>query len=206
RGRRSRAMSLSLRARLATFYSVVLVLALAALGADIWLVEGRLGVRRVDRELEELVSTVSTIIRAELDEGAPMPAAADEACQTLAAAGRAVAIFDANGKQIAASLGGMELDARYIAPQTLTIDTNTTPSAAWRLRAEPKRYADAPVTLIVASSLRDVERQQHEVVETMWIALPLALLLSGAGGLWIAAAALRPITEMANQASRITAS
>ena len=41
-------MTLSLRARLTAFYTVALVVVLCLFGANVWWVEGRLGLRRVD--------------------------------------------------------------------------------------------------------------------------------------------------------------
>jgi signal transduction histidine kinase len=49
--------------------------------------------------------------------------------------------------------------------------------------------------MMVASSLSEVERQQHEVLETMWFAIPFAVLLAGAGGLWMASRTIRPIED-----------
>lgn len=57
--------------------------------------------------------------------------------------------------------------------------------------------------LLVASSLSDVRREQHEVVEAMLVSIPLALLLAGSGGFWLASVGLRPISVMAERASRI---
>src|SRR5260221_2827407 len=57
--------------------------------------------------------------------------------------------------------------------------------------------------LLVASPLTDVRREQHEVQEALTVAIPIALLLAGGGGLWLAWIGLRPITEMAGRAARI---
>jgi heavy metal sensor kinase len=55
----------------------------------------------------------------------------------------------------------------------------------------------------VASPLAAIRREQHSIQEAMLVAIPIALLLAGAGGLWLASIGLRPITEMARQASQI---
>ena len=40
----------------------------------------------------------------------------------------------------------------------------------------------------------------------MWIGIPIALVLAGAGGLWLATVGLRPITDMAQRASQLAPS
>src|SRR5207247_824530 len=69
--------------------------------------------------------------------------------------------------------------------------------------AEPQAFGHATLTVAVASSLIDVRREQHEVLEAMEVAIPLVLLLAGGGGFWLASVGLRPIAEMAQRASRI---
>jgi len=199
-------MTLSLRARLTTFYTVALVVALCVFSANMWWVEGRLGLRRVDRELEGLSSTVANLLRDKVGEQSSVESAARDVSRTVAVPDRAIAILDGAGRLMAASSGSLEWSAVQVPARDRSVRTVHTRAGAWRVRSEPGIYADTPVSLIVASSLRDVERQQHEVVETMWIALPIVLLLAGGGGLWIATLALRPITEMAQQATLITTS
>jgi signal transduction histidine kinase len=70
-----------------------------------------------------------------------------------------------------------------------------TPTTPWRIRVEARSYDGRPRWMMVASSLSEVERQQHEVLETMWFAIPFAVLLAGAGGLWMAARTIRPIED-----------
>jgi len=195
---------LSLRGRLALFYAVVLVAVLAAFTADIWWVEGRIGLRRVDRELEGLSASVATMIRDELAEHASIEDAATEVSHVVATPERAVAIVDRGGRPIGASWGRLEWKAPPQPAAGLQVDTVRTSHGAWRVRVEPQMYGTTPVSLVLASSLREVERQQREVIETMWIALPVALLLSGGGAFWLASVALRPIGAMARQAARIT--
>ena len=55
--------ALSLRARLTLWYSVALVVVLCFFGADLAWVQGRLGVRRIDRELTGEIATLATILR-----------------------------------------------------------------------------------------------------------------------------------------------
>jgi signal transduction histidine kinase len=199
-------MRLSLRARLTAFYTMALAVVLCVFGANVWWVEGRLGLRRVDRELEGLSSTVVNMLEHERGEQDSLQLAASEVSDTVSMPGRAVAILDRDGRPIAANWGNLESGALQKPAHDLSVRTIRSPSGMWRVRSAPLVYGRTPGSLIVASSLRDVERQQHEVVETMWVALPVALLVAVGGGLLLAKIALRPITEMAEQATHITTS
>jgi signal transduction histidine kinase len=57
--------------------------------------------------------------------------------------------------------------------------------------------------LVIASSLSDLARDQRDVREAIVIGIPVALLIAGAGGLWLASIGLRPITLMARRAASI---
>jgi signal transduction histidine kinase len=147
---------------------------------------------------------VAYLLRDEVGELSSVDAAAKEVSRTVSVPDRAIAIVDGAGRMMAVSAGRLDWTEVPRPAHDITVVTVHTHAGAWRVRSEPGIYADTPVTLIVASSLRDVERQQHEVIETMWIALPIVLVLAGGGGLWIATLALRPITAMAEQATAIT--
>src|SRR5262249_42427647 len=58
----------SLRARLTVWYTVALAVVLALFSVQLLWVQERLGVRRVDRDLDEIATTVANIVRSELQE------------------------------------------------------------------------------------------------------------------------------------------
>ena len=60
------------------------------------------------------------------------------------------------------------------------------------------------LTFLVGTTLADVEREQHDVQEGMIVDLPIVLLLAAAGGLWLASIGLRPISDMAHKAARLS--
>ena len=99
-------MKMSLRARLTVFYAVVLVIVLCSFAAEIWWVEGRLGLGRVDRELDGLSATVANLIAAEMMEEPNVASAALEAARAVAVPDRAVAIFDADTRRYTCSIIG----------------------------------------------------------------------------------------------------
>src|SRR2546426_3139155 len=134
----------SLRARLTLWYTFALVVVLCLFGANVVWTQGRLGVRRVDRELDGLTATLSNIVRDELKEMATPVAAAEEACQTLAASGRPVAIFDEHGTPLAAEWHGLELHEPLPSSRAgRTVWMAKTPAGAWRVHAQPVTFGPA---------------------------------------------------------------
>ena len=197
--------TLSLRARLTLWYTLALLVVLGLFAADVLWVQSRIGLRRVDRELEGLVTTLTNVIHAELAEQVSLETAAEEARFTVAADGRAVAIFDAHGKPLAASWSGLELDRWSSSAQTRDgVWTEQTPAGGWRLHARSPRFDTMSLTFLVGSTLADVEREQHEVREAMIVGFPIVLLLAGGGGFWLASVGLRPISDMAQKAARLS--
>ena len=195
---------LSLRARLTLWYTFALLVVLCLFGANVLWQQRRIGIRRVDRELEALTATLANVVRDELNENDDLVTAATEATGTVTAPGRALAIADANGRVLSARWSGLELrdpppggDAE---PSVRTVDTG---AGAWRVHARPRTFGARTLVLLVASPISDVLREQREVQEAMLVGIPIVLLLAGGGGLWLASIGLRPITDMARRAARI---
>ena len=197
--------TLSLRARLTLWYTLALLLVLILFGANVLWQQRRIGLRRVDRELDGLLTTLTNVVQDELNEKDAPALAAVEATSTLNAPGRALAILDAGGTTVlAARWNGLELrdplPGRDALPHIWEVDTA---AGAWRVYGV--RHAFGPVTLVLraGSPRSDVLREQREVQEAMLVGIPIALLLAAAGGLWLASVGLRPITSMARRAAAI---
>ena len=196
--------TLSLRARLTLWYTLALLIVLCLFGANVLWQQRRIGIRRVDRELEALTDTLANVARDEFNENDDPVTAATEAIATVTAPGRALAIFDARGRVLGARWSGLVLggppprgDAE---PSVRTAGTGT---GAWRVHARPRAFGASTLVLLVASPVSDVLREQREVQEAMLVGIPIVLLLAGGGGLWLASIGLRPITDMARRAARI---
>lgn len=196
--------SLSLRARLTLWYTLALLVVLCLFGANVLWQQRRIGIRRVDRELEALTATLANVVLDELNEHDVLITAATEATATVTAPGRALAILDMRGRVLGARWSGLELrdlppggDAE---PSVRTVDTG---SGAWRVHANPRTFGALSLVLLVGSPVSDVLREQREVQEAMLVGIPIVLLLAGGGGLWLASIGLRPITDMARRAAGI---
>jgi two-component system, OmpR family, sensor kinase len=193
--------SLSLRARLTIWYSLVLVAVAALFAAVVVWQQGRIGMRRVDRELGALSTTLENVLADELSEMPSPAAAAVEAHKTLAAPGHAILVLDPSGHALAGTWSGPPVDASIVASGARTAWTAATPGGDWRAYLRPS--GDRKFLLFVAVPLTDVLREQREAEEALWIGLPLVLLLAVAGGWWLASIGLRPITDMARRAESL---
>jgi two-component system OmpR family sensor kinase len=193
--------TLSLRARLTLWYTITLVLVLGLFGGDVLIEQKRLGIRGADQELESVQATLANIFREELRELDAPEVAAREAKDAMRSLGDDVMILDASGRPLATQLGRLtlaDLMPRQSLPSVATIDAA---SGAWRVHARRLTIDRAAFTLVVARPLTDLAREQHEVREAMFVVIPLALLLAGVGGWWLASIGLRPVTQMARRAA-----
>ena len=196
--------TLSLRLRLTLWSSVAIVVVLVLFGADVAWNQNRQGQRRIDRDLGSMADTLTALLREEFSEGDDAATASKEATGALATLGRAVALVDSQGSAIAAHWNGLDLRGPLpdtsAGPVTWTTQTGAN---GWRVYARRETFGSATWTLVLASPLSDIDREQHEVREGLLVAIPLALLLAGGGGLWLASVGLRPVTEMAERAAHI---
>ena len=195
--------TLSLRARLALWYTAALLIVLVLFAGDVLLAQKRLGIRRADTELADIQATLANVFGEELRESGSPVQAGREARAALGSLGIAFAVIDDHGALIVANprqLTARDLLTDTASPPNRTIETT---SGNWRVSSRAVAFGDARFRFVIARSLSDVAREQGEVRQAMMIVVPVALLLAGAGGLWLAAVGLRPITTMARQAASL---
>src|SRR3954447_5980113 len=119
---------LPLRARLTAWYSLVLAIVLMVFALAVSWQQARIGLRRLDRELDNLTLTLSGLLRDELSEMPSPQRAAEEVQHTVGAIGREIAIVAADGQVLARSPNGSaELAAQ--APGAVDRPTWATTSA-----------------------------------------------------------------------------
>jgi len=194
---------LSLRARLTLWYTITLVLVLVLFGGDVLIEQKRLGIRRADRELDSLHATLATIFQEELRELDAPELAAREAKDAMRSLGDGIVILDGRDRPLASQLDRLTLAdvmPRQATPSVTTIDSA---SGEWRVQSRRVTIGGDTYTLVVVRPLTDLAREQHEVREAMFVVIPLALLLAGAGGWWLASIGLRPVRQMARRAASI---
>jgi two-component system OmpR family sensor kinase len=197
---------LRLRTRITAWYSLVLAIILVVFALTITWQQGAIGLRRVDRELAAMTATLSTLLGDELSESDTPELAATEVVQTLAATGQTVAIEAASGHRLAAAPGAPLLESMNAAGNSDRIWTTTSADNRWRVNVRRQPINGDEYVLIAAAPLADTNRERREAQEAMWLGMPVLLLLSAGGGLWLASVALRPISDMARRAGAIRAS
>ena len=100
-------MTLTIRARLTIWYSLVMLLTLVAAALVLSAVHRRLGLNRIDGGLGDNLVTVRIGIDHELDEGLDLPHAVGDALSELELPGTGVAILDARGALVGARASGV---------------------------------------------------------------------------------------------------
>jgi signal transduction histidine kinase len=187
---------------LTVWYVLVLVVVLTAFGGAVLFTQRRVGLQRLDRDLQATHLQLAGMLSEELRERDPPEEAAADSLRVIASGGYAVAIIDATGTPLASNLDAAILArVRVQDASAPPVSTVRTPSGAWRVRASRETFEGRPTLLVVACSLDDLERDQRNARDAILLGIPIVLLLAGAGGLWLASVALRPITQMAARAS-----
>lgn len=197
-------MTLSIRARLTLWYTAVLSLVLAASAAGFYVVQWRLRLAQLDAELARTSALVAHLVPIELDEGQGLPAAAREALEDVQVPGRSVAVFDAVGAHLSGGWEGLPPMGSAGLGETDGARTVDTSGGAFRLHSTRQQHGGVTYVVGTAESLAPVEEELRVLRRTLLAGVLFALVLAAGGGWWIARQALRPVTEMATQASRIS--
>lgn len=194
-------MPVSLRARLTAWYCLAAFAVLLVFGAYVLWQQQRIGMRRVDRELAHLTATLVNVARDEFEEKAPEPER--ETLSMVATPGKALAILDDRGRPLASNWNGFAPSESLPGGAAEPRVWSTSTTSPWRVRTEAHDFGDRRLVLLAATPLVDVLRERREAQEAMIVGIPLVLLLSGLGGLWLASVGLRPIAAMAARASQM---
>ena len=197
---------MSIRARLTLWYTVVLSVVLLVFGASVYVADSRSRLGQLDFELARGCTTVAGLVSHELEEEGDLATATRETQQDFPVDGRVFAVYDPRGAMqtspapaVLAGLPFGDFGGRSRLSRSLA-----TPQGHWRVHVQ--RYEQGPRVFYVAGaeSLAAIERERAILGRTLTVAIPLALLLAGAGGWLIAGRALRPVGVMAAQTRQIT--
>jgi len=197
-------VTLTIRARLTIWYSLVTLLTLVAAALVLSAVHRRLGLNRIDRGLDDNLVTVRIGIDHELDEGLDLRHAVSDALSELELPGTGVAILDAQGALVAASGSGVvtlpesTLRLASTAAHSVPVD-----GGAVRIRATDHERDASRLRVVVWSSLAPFDAERATVKRTLWVAMPVGLLLAAVGGWVIGWRLLAPLAGMARQANAI---
>jgi len=203
----------SVRARLTTFYVLVLAVILLGVAGLIYVLLSRVLYARIDEGLLALVQIATTSLDNDLAEGQGVVDAARSTAAELASRQQMLAIYDADGRPLAES--GRDDDVAIDLPPPMTIPATTTlltTMSEARDTDDRHRLAMRRVTLpahaatfvvVAGSPLEPTDEELEAVRDTLGYVVPIALLLAGLGGWFLAHRSLSPVVAMAERARRI---
>jgi two-component system, OmpR family, sensor kinase len=199
-------MTLTIRARLTLWYSAIVVVVLATGAVVGVLAQSRLALERLDEDLARTMATLEGVMRTEFGEGLTLEGAAEEASVEVVAPGRALALTRPDGQLLA--FWGLPLDRGAIGlvpSDGAGVTTVTTRTGEARMLTRSVESAGHRYRAFVLAPLDELHEEEVATVRATIIGGLIALLAAAVGGWVIARQTLRPLTDMAVQASRINA-
>jgi heavy metal sensor kinase len=203
----------SVRARLTIFYVAVLAVLLLVVGGLIYVLLARALYARIDEGLLAVMQIATTSLDNDLAEGQDISDAARSTAAELASRRQMLAIYDASGRLLAES--GRDDDVEIHLPPVEAIpsgDAQLTTISEARDDDDRHRLATRRVTLlehnatyiiVAGSSLEPTDEELEALRDTLGYVVPIALLLAGLGGWFLAHRGLAPVVAMAERARRL---
>jgi two-component system, OmpR family, sensor kinase len=199
---------LPIRVRLTAWYTTLLVVVLAVLGAyQVQRLSAEL-TKDLDHSLALRSAQIASAYRSdatgeftELSNSVLSGLPTDSGAQVLSADGR---VLDTSEDPMAiAPMISKEQVAGVLAGQQLLVTVPLTPGhVRYRLLARPIR--DGQRVLVMASSLGSIDAAAHRLVVILLTGGPIALLVAAAAGWWLASLALRPVADVTAKARQIS--
>ena len=203
----------SVRGRLTLFYVVALAAALIVVGGLIYVLLARALYTRIDDNLRAVVQIATTSLTNDLAEGQDIEDAARSTAAELSSRQQMLAIYDGDGRLLAES--GRDDDLEITLPALEAIPTNEVSLFTLaeaeddddRHRLAVRRVTIAPAdtkyVIVVGSSLEPTDEELESLREILAYVVPIALVLAGAGGWFLARQSLSPVAAMAERARKI---
>jgi two-component system OmpR family sensor kinase len=203
----------TVRARLTVWYVSVLALNLLLVGGLIYVLLARALYNRIDEGLEGVVQIATTSLSNDLAEGQDMEDAARSTAAELSSRRQMVAIYDPAGRLLAVE--GQDDPLAFALPAVGTIPT-TEPLlmtvAETDDRTDRHRLALQHVTIppsgaryivVVGNPLEPTDEELESLREILAYVVPIALIVAGFAGWFLARHSLSPVVAMADRARRI---
>ncbi len=195
-------MTWSIRARLTTWYSLVVVAVLTAGAISVSIVQERLARERLDGELQRLMLTLEGVMRTEFGEGLNLQAAAEEASIEVVAPDRTLILTRSDGSIL--EVWGRPLASSWRPRADIpVIETVVVGTARLRAWSRPVAHGNQRYVAAVMASLQDLESEHSELLRALTVGVGVALAVAIVGGWVVGRQTLRPLTDMAAQAKEI---
>ena len=205
----------SVRGRLTLFWVATLAAALVVVGGLIYVLLARALYNRIDDNLQALVLIATTSLANDLGEGQDYGDAARSTAAELSSRQQMLVIYDADGRLLAE--GGRDNDLRITLPDPRTVPTDRSllltvveaqddddrhRLAVQRVSVQP---SGTPYIVVAGTALEPADEELESLREVLAYVIPLAMLVAGAGGWFLARQSLAPVAVMAERARRIGA-
>jgi heavy metal sensor kinase len=203
----------TVRARLTLWYVTALAAVLVVVGGLIYVLLERALYTRIDDNLQAVVQIAMTSLANDLAEGQDTHDAARSTAAELASRQQMLAIYDDSGQLLAEE--GRDPDVQLALPPLDTIPTDDV-LLMTVVEAEDEddrhRFAFRRVTLpptgtkyvvVVANSLEATDEEMESLREILGYVVPVALVIAGFGGWFLARQSLSPVVAMADRARKI---
>ena len=188
-------MSLGIQGRLTALYAGALFAALAICGTALYLAVLRLELSSMDDELQRAASTTAFGMKAEEQEGLDLRAAATDTEGELRIAGITLAMYDGDGRLLAARWEGF--DPALIQKDNLREGLTTAPAsrAQWRRLVTRQNYRGADYFVFNAVPLDLIGRHTALFRTAFLTIVPITFALAVGGGWFLSRSTLRPVIE-----------
>jgi signal transduction histidine kinase len=194
-------MRLSIRGRLTLWYTAVVVAILLTGGIVGSLAQARLALQGLDDDLTRTMATLVGVMHTEIGEGLSLEASADEASREVVAPGHGLALLREDGTLLKA--WGDPSHAHLLAREASTGFSRRGDGPGTRVLLRDVADGGFRFRAVVAVSMASLAAQQAAMVRALYLGGILALLTAAVGGWLIGRKTLRPLSDMAAQASRI---
>jgi two-component system OmpR family sensor kinase len=202
----------SVRERLTLWYVSVLALVLIAFSIGIYSLLSRSLYARVDDGIRSVIQVAIISLIHDTEEGQSSQGAAQSTVTELFNPQQALAIFDTSGKLLAANTSRDDFSARLpdsslipdagIYLYTISDDDDRHRIAVQRVSIPP---TNIPYIILVTQPLEPVEDELESLRKILYYAIPVALVMAGLGGWFLARKSLAPVVAMSERARRIGA-
>jgi hypothetical protein len=204
----------TVRARLTAFYVAALAVALVIVGGLIYVLLARALYSRIDDNLDALVGITVTSLTNDLDEGQDLADAARSTAAELSSRQQMLVIFDETGRLLAE--GGRDRDLATAIPsldaipsddailQTVT-ETDGDDRHRLALRRVIIHQHAASYIVMAGTPLEPTDDELESLRGILAYVVPIALILAGIGGWFLARQSLSPVAAMVDRARQMSA-
>ncbi len=203
----------TVRARLTIWYVAALAAALIVVGGLIYVLLARSLYVRIDENLSAVARIAMTSLSNDLTEGQDVADAARSTAAELASSQQMLLIYNGAGTLLAEQ--GRDDDLEFTLPALdaipdgepilLTLEEPRDPTDRHRLalRRATIDPGGVPYVIVIGSSLERTDEELESLREILWYVGPLALVIAGIGGWFLAKHSLAPVMAMADRARKI---